>query len=66
MEHYAGYTVAEMTDCVRAMLTFLSKERKYHAIHTKYSSSKFMKAAVYTDDWVASKDGCEDWDMLWV
>jgi hypothetical protein len=39
------------------MVDYLSAPVKYEALFNKYSAKKFMKAAVYAQDWVRRHQG---------
>ena len=50
--HYAGYEEKELLECAELTLDYLSKPVKFEALHKKYSSRKFMKAAIFAQDWM--------------
>jgi Cyclin, C-terminal domain len=52
--HFSGYTECELEECVSLVLNFLGTSliKKYESIYKKYSQRKFMKAAIFAQDWV--------------
>jgi G2/mitotic-specific cyclin 1/2 len=41
-----------MTPCTDLILEMLKKPMKYEALYKKYSSRKFMKAALFVKNWI--------------
>jgi G2/mitotic-specific cyclin 1/2 len=58
--HYSGYKPSEMEPCVALMLDYLSKPVKYEALFKKYSSRKFMKAAIFVKGWIEERNAYGD------
>ncbi|KAJ3371067.1 G2/mitotic-specific cyclin [Kappamyces sp. JEL0680] len=58
LTYYSGYTAKELEKPTALILEFLVKPVKYEAIFKKYSQRKFMKGAVFVQEWIATrKDG---------
>jgi len=56
--YYSGYTAAKLSAPVAHMLTFLGKPSKFTAVWKKYAQRKYMKGAIFVDEWVKSRRGC--------
>ena len=52
MVHYSGYDEEEVGQIAQLMLDYLSKPVKYEALFKKYTSRKFMKAAIFVKGWL--------------
>ena len=52
--HYSGYTEVELEECVSLMLAFISGPMvtTYETLFKKYSARKYMKSAIFAQDWV--------------
>lgn len=59
--HYSGYQESELQECVDMMIAYLSAPLKYEALYKKYSSKKFMKAAIFAQDWI-DRNAKDDYD----
>eukprot|EP00842_Homolaphlyctis_polyrhiza_P004709 jgi/Hompol1/5239/HPOL_004272-RA len=51
--HFSGYEEREILECVDLMTDYLAKPLKYEALYKKYSARKFMKAAIFVEDWIS-------------
>ncbi|KAI8929256.1 cyclin-like protein [Entophlyctis helioformis] len=56
LTHYSGYAEEEIYECAELMLDYLAKPVKYEALYKKYSARKFMKAAIFVEDWIQRQD----------
>ncbi|KAL2919153.1 G2/mitotic-specific cyclin [Polyrhizophydium stewartii] len=55
LKHYSGYGEEELLECANLMLDYLEKPVRYEALYKKYSGRKFMKAAIFVEDWIARR-----------
>ena len=52
--HYSGYTQDEIITFAKKIIEYLQSETKYKAIENKYASKKFMKASLFTIEFLKS------------
>lgn len=52
--HYSGYTEVELEECVSLMLAFIAGplSTQFETLFKKYSARKYMKSAIFAQDWV--------------
>lgn len=51
--HYSSYTEEELNPAVNTMLDYLSSPTvKHESFFRKYSAKKFMKAALFVQNWM--------------
>ncbi|KAJ8327952.1 G2/mitotic-specific cyclin [Batrachochytrium dendrobatidis] len=53
--HYSSYKEEELQECSELVLDYLSKPVKYEALYKKYSARKFLKVAIFVEDWIAKQ-----------
>ncbi|KAJ1963930.1 G2/mitotic-specific cyclin [Dispira parvispora] len=53
LDHYSGYTEAELQPCVQLMIDFIARPVKHESFFKKYASKKFMKASLFAREWVS-------------
>ncbi|KAH6586620.1 hypothetical protein BASA50_009359 [Batrachochytrium salamandrivorans] len=53
--HYSSYTEDELLECSDLVVDYLSKPVKYEALYKKYSARKFLKVAIFVEDWIAKQ-----------
>jgi hypothetical protein len=56
LSHYSSYSEDELLPVVELMVDYLSKPLQFESIYNKYCTKRFMKSAIFVDNWVKKQN----------